>query len=174
MRACPTLPRMPVRIRDVESRDLGRIRSLNDDAVPAVNALSASDLAWFAAQAHYFRVAIDAASADGPAAFLIGLRPGLDYASENYRWFIRNYRDFGYVDRVVVDPVARRSGLARRLYGDFRRALPGDVGVMVCEVNLHPPNPASLGFHEWLGFRRVGSQETDNGAKRVALMEKRI
>lgn len=165
---------MPMRIRDVKSRDLGRIRSLNDDAVPTVNALSASDLDWFAAHAHYFRAAIRPKGSDGVTAFLIGLRPGLDYASENYRWFCRRYRDFGYVDRVVVDPAARRSGLARRLYEDFQRSLPSDVAVMTCEVNLHPPNPASLGFHEQLGFRRVGSQAIDNGAKRVALLEKRI
>lgn len=165
---------MPVSIRDAETRDIGRIRLLNDDAVPTVNTLSASDLDWFAAHAPYFRVAIDPATADGPAAFLIGLRPGLDYRSENYRWFCRHYADFAYVDRVVVDPAARRRGLASRLYEDFRRAVSGDVPVMTCEVNLRPPNPASLDFHERLGFRRVGSQETDNGAKRVALLEKRL
>jgi predicted GNAT superfamily acetyltransferase len=28
-------------------------------------------------------------------------------------------------------------------------------------------------FHERYGFRKVGSQDTDGGAKRVALMEKK-
>lgn len=172
--ACPTLPRMPVPIRDVESRDIDRIRSLNDDAVPTVNVLTNADLDWFASHAHYFRVVIDAHGADRPAAFLVGLRPGLDYASENYRWFSRNYRDFAYVDRVVVDPQARRSGFASLLYEDFRLSLPDELAVMTCEVNLRPPNPASLRFHERLGFRQVGTQETDGGAKRVALMEKRL
>jgi predicted GNAT superfamily acetyltransferase len=165
---------MPVPIRDVESGDIDRIRSLNDDAVPTVNALSNADLDWFADHAHYFRVVIDPHDADQPAAFLIGLRPGLEYASENYRWFCRNYRDFAYVDRVVVDPQFRRSGFASLLYRDFQRSLPAELAVMTCEVNLEPPNPASLRFHERLGFRRVGSQETDGGAKCVALMEKRL
>ncbi len=165
---------MPVRIRDVDDSDIGRVRALNNHAVPTVNALSASDLDWFAAHAHYFRVAVDTHSADAAAAFLIGLRPGLDYASENYRWFCRHYRDFGYVDRVVVDPSARRRGLAGRLYQDFRETLPAEVTVMTCEVNLRPPNPGSLDFHARLGFRRVGSQETGRGEKCVALMEKRL
>ena len=162
---------MPVRIRDVEAQDIDRIRSLNDAAVPAVNALSTAELGWFAKHAHYFRLATVTEHAD---AFLIGLRPGLDYRSENYQWFLRQYDDFAYVDRVVVDPGSRRRGLASRLYEDFRHGLPAEVTVMTCEVNLQPPNPSSLRFHERLGFRRVGTQETGNGTKRVALMEKRL
>jgi len=46
--------------------------------------------------------------------------------------------------------------------------------LVTCEVNLHPPNPGSLRFHEGLGFRALGEQETGLGSdgmpKRVRLM----
>ena len=41
---------------------------------------------WFADNAYYFRVA---RINDAFAGFLIGLRPGIDYNSENYRWCLR-------------------------------------------------------------------------------------
>ena len=41
---------------------------------------------------------------------------------------------------------------------------------VTCEVNLQPPNPRSLSFHERLGFREVGRQSTKGGAFTVILM----
>jgi predicted GNAT superfamily acetyltransferase len=43
---------------------------------------------------------------------------------------------------------------------------------MTCEVNLSPPNAASMRFHRRLGFEQVGSQFTEAGAKQVALLAK--
>jgi predicted GNAT superfamily acetyltransferase len=42
--------------------------------------------------------------------------------------------------------------------------------VLFCEVNVRPRNDASLAFHEAIGFREVGQQDTDGGAKRVSLL----
>ena len=41
---------------------------------------------------------------------------------------------------------------------------------VTCEVNLDPPNPGSLAFHERLGFERLGSQATKGGSVTVALL----
>jgi predicted GNAT superfamily acetyltransferase len=41
---------------------------------------------------------------------------------------------------------------------------------VTCEVNLDPPNPRSLAFHERLGFREVGRQATKGGAFTVVLL----
>ena len=103
-------------IRDVTADDLDTVLGINESVVPAVNSLSREQMDWFRLHAHYFRVA---GIGEDVGAFLIGLRPGLDYASLNYRWFVANYGDFGYVDRVAVDERARRAGLASRLYADF-------------------------------------------------------
>lgn len=155
----------------VTAADLERVLALNEAAVPHVNSIDLEQLRWFADNAFYFKVAtID----DTLVCFLIGLRPGVDYRSENYRWFCQNYEDFGYVDRVAVDESARRFGVASRLYEDFAALLEGVVPCMTCEVNIRPPNASSMRYHEQHGFRQVASQETEGGLKEVALLEKRL
>lgn len=158
-------------IRDVRDDELEAVLSLNEASTPAVNSISIEKMRWFTGEAAYFRVCADG---DDIGAFLIALRPGTSYDSPNYAWFCRNYDDFGYIDRVAVAPHARRLGLASRLYEDFRSTLPASVAVMTCEVNLKPPNESSMQFHRRLGFRQVGIQDIDGGAKQVALLEKKL
>ena len=156
---------------DITAADLEDVLALNEASVPHVSSIDLEQMQWFAANAAYFRVI---RHHGGLAGFLIGLGPGLDYASENYRWFSRNYRGFGYIDRVVVDPAARRLGIASRLYDDFASTLEREVPYLTCEVNIRPPNASSMRFHEKFGFVRVATQETEGGTKEVALMEKKL
>ena len=162
---------MPFELRKVESSDLGAIVELNESVVPAVNSVPLEKMQWFAQHASYFKVAVDA---DGVGAFLIGLRAGVPYESPNYQWFCASYPDFAYIDRVAVADRARRQGLASRLYDDFELAQRSEVSVMTCEVNLEPPNPGSMRYHEQRGFRQIGSQATEGGRKIVALLEKAL
>ncbi len=162
---------MSITIRTLRPPDLDAVLELNESAIPAVNSLSREDIQWFADHAAYFRVAADA---KGIAAFLVGLRDGSAYESPNYRWFSAHYAAFAYVDRVAVAERARRQGLASQLYDDFEGMMRPLVAVVTCEVNLHPPNPGSMRFHERRGFRRVGTQEIDDGRKKVALLELRL
>ena len=48
-----------------------------------------------------------------PIGFLIGLLPGLNYGSENYKWFSAIYSSFIYVDRVVIDSKNQNKGLEK-------------------------------------------------------------
>ena len=148
---------------------LEAVHALNLASVPHVNALNTDELLWFAGEAIYFRVAT---IGDRLAGFLVGLGPGLEYASPNYRYFSERHQAFAYVDRVAVAEDARRQGVANQLYADFIDSVRDRVAVMTCEVNLRPANPGSLRFHESLGFRIVATQETEGGNKEVALMEK--
>jgi predicted GNAT superfamily acetyltransferase len=160
-----------MQLSDIAEADLDLVLALNEASVPHVNSIDLSQMRWFATNAYYFRIA----RVDGRfAGFLIGLRPGLEYGSENYRWFCDNYPDFGYVDRVAVDASARRLGVASRLYDDFAEKLHGHVDCMTCEVNIRPSNESSMRYHEIHGFVQVASQETEGGAKKVALMEKKL
>lgn len=157
------------KVRDVAAADLPAVLRLNGAMVPAVNDIGIDQMRWFADHAGYFRVA---AAEQRILAFLIGLRPGLDYSSPNYRWFCGRYEEFGYIDRVAVTPTARRLGLATRLYRDFESSLPDHVPVLTCEVNVRPPNESSMRFHERFGFAQVATQVIDDGAKEVALLVK--
>jgi len=157
-------------ISPIQNRDFDEVLALNTASVPHVNLIPLEQLQWFVAHASFVRVArID----ERLAGFLIGLRPGTDYASPNYRWFCAHYDDFAYIDRVAVAEWARRQGIAEALYAAFADSQPG-VPVLTCEVNIRPSNEGSMVFHQRLGFRQVGSQETDGGKKEVALMEKAL
>jgi predicted GNAT superfamily acetyltransferase len=160
-----------MQLLDVTESDLADVVALNEASLPHVSSMDMEQTRWFAANAWYFRIA----RIDGLfVGFLIGLRPGIAYGSENYRWFCENYRDFGYVDRVAVAAAARRQGVASNLYDDFASALRGEVEVMTCEVNIRPANESSMRYHEMHGFRQVASQETEGGTKEVAMMERAL
>lgn len=157
-------------ISEIEENDYGAVLALNADSVPHMNLISEIELQWFVKHAALACVAkID----DSLVGFLIGLRPGMSYASPNYEWFCENRKDFAYVDRVAVAKSARRKGVADSLYRYFAESQAG-TPVMTCEINIRPPNPGSMLFHKRMGFRQIGSQETEQGKKEVALMEKTL
>jgi len=155
--------------RPIGPADLGALAALNDSAVPAVNALGLDGLATHVPRCDVAVVIDD--DAELAVAFLLALVPGTDYASENYRWFEANHPGSLYVDRIVVHPTWQGRGLGRLLYAAVdARASELGLAEITCEVNLEPPNPASLAFHARLGFTRIGEQSTYGGAGRVAMM----
>ncbi|MFI5244185.1 MAG: GNAT family N-acetyltransferase [Gemmatimonadales bacterium] len=156
-------------MRDAVVSDHAVVLALNNGAMPHVNELSEDAFAWITGHADYFRVAEDDS---GVVGFVIALRAGLEYWSLNYRWFTERGGDFLYLDRIVVAERARRAGVGRALYDDIGRFASGTWPRITLEVNLLPPNPGSLVFHERQGFRRVGVREEDGGTKAVALMER--
>jgi predicted GNAT superfamily acetyltransferase len=102
--------------------------------------------------------------------FLLAFREGADYDSPNYGWFTERYPRFLYVDRVVVAGTARGHGVGTLLYRDmFKFAAASAVGLVTCEFDIDPPNPASEGFHARFGFREAGRQRVADGRKQVSL-----
>ncbi|GIG27872.1 GNAT family N-acetyltransferase [Cellulomonas marina] len=159
-------------LRPVVEADLPALARLNDGAVPAVNGIGTDGLARLVAMS---ALALTAGPADDPAALLLALAPGADYASENYRWFSRHRPGSLYVDRVVVADAVRGSGLGSALHAVvLAEAVRRGLGEVTCEVNLEPPNPGSLRFHTRLGFVPVGEQDTDGGAKRVVMLARGV
>jgi predicted GNAT superfamily acetyltransferase len=161
-----------VLLRDLARADLAAALALNNESVPALNPLDQPELARLVALTMVSLVA----GVDGAfAGFCMVMPPGVDYASLNYAWFSAHagelgYDAFAYLDRIAVSPSARRLGVGRAFYDRLVEVLSGRVPVLFCEVNLRPRNDASLAFHEAVGFREVGQQDTDGGAKRVSLL----
>lgn len=156
-------------IRDAVVADHPVVLALNNGATPHVNALNEEEFAWLANRARHFRVLEDAG---GIAGFVLCLPSGLDYWSENYRWFTRRFAEFLYLDRVVVAERARRLGVGRALYEDMHATVAADWLRITLEVNLRPPNPASVAFHEKMGYRPIGVREYDEGKKIVQMFER--
>jgi predicted GNAT superfamily acetyltransferase len=159
-------------LRDLADEHLAAALALNNECVPAVSPLDRPELARLVGLTSVSLVA----EVDGSfAGFCMVMPPGVDYASLNYRWFSTRapglgFDTFAYLDRIAVAPSARRLGVGRALYDHLAATLRRQVPVLFCEVNLRPRNDASLAFHAAIGFREVGQQDTDGGAKRVSLL----
>lgn len=153
-------------IRDITEADLPALAALNDSEAEAVNALGVAGLGAQLQWAWAARMA-----ADG-AAFLLAFDHATPPQGPNHAWFIARESGFAYVDRVVVSPAARGRGLARALYRDLaRRAVAERIPLLCCEVNLDPPNPASMAFHEKLGFAPCGEATDPRNGKRVRYLK---
>jgi predicted GNAT superfamily acetyltransferase len=146
-------------IRSILRHDLPAILALNNAHAKDVNALTAEALQALLAVAAHARVV------DGDKGFLIALSEQTPPQGPNHAWFLARYPAFVYIDRVVVAPEARGMGHARRLYEDLAADAAGRP--LCCEVNLVPPNPGSMTFHERIGFVACGEGDDPRTGKRV-------
>ena len=154
-------------IRNAEPGDYEFILNVNDVNVEVLSPMPMERMLWLKDMCEMFVVA----EVDGvPAAFLMALREGKPYDSENYVWFSEKYPEFLYIDRIVIDEPFRSTGIGRQLYDavkDHARAT--CVKVVTCEVDTIPYNEPSLKFHEAMGFKEVGEQIIRGGAIKVSL-----
>lgn len=145
------------------------VLALNNAHEVELSRLDSGRLTALLARAFYARVIGHA------GAFLLAFDEGAEYDSPNYLWFRGRYPRFVYVDRLAVAPAARGRGHARRLYADLiGRATAAGHGVVVCEVNSDPPNPASDALHDALGFTEVGRAVLHGGGKTVRYLASSI
>jgi len=158
-----------VRVVPASAEHFPAILALNEAAVHYLSPLDAGRLAALHQQAAWHTVLLDGELA---LAFLLAFAPGASYDSPNYRWFADRYRDFLYVDRVVVSEARRHAGLGSLLYRElFAHARNSGFARVVCEYDLDPPNPASAAFHRRLGFREVGRQRAATTGKLVSMQD---
>lgn len=166
----PAAPALPdgLTLRPLTAADAPALAVLNDAAAPAVPVTAPDDLARLIDLAG---LALGLERAGRLVGFVIAMQPGAAYESENYVFFEGRGIDHLYVDRIVIDAAERGTGLGAVLYAAvFAAARQQGRHEVTCEVNLDPPNPGSLAFHERLGFRSVGTQATKGGAVTVSLL----
>ena len=94
--------------------------------------------------------------------FIICMREGTAYGSENYKFFTQRLKKFLYVDRVAIDSRHRRSGLGQAIYLDIFALASNDSLPIALEVNTQPINQPSLNFHEKMGFDQIGTKDFDD------------
>lgn len=157
-----------IRLRPLTAADADALAPLNDDAAPAVPITAPADLAQLVALAG---LALGLEREGRLVGFVLAMQPGAEYDSENFVFFESRGVDHLYVDRIVIDADERGRGLGAALYAAvFNAAREQGRREVTCEVNLDPPNPGSLAFHDRLGFRSVGTQATKGGAVTVSLL----
>ena len=156
-------------VRDAEPRDEDFILALNAACTPAVGDMTREAYRQLVGWSH--RVLIAEAGGE-PAGFLILVRPGSAYPSDNYGWFEQTFGRHLYVDRIAVSGRARGAGAGRALYEEaLRLAAELDEERVTAEVNENPPNPESMAFHAKMGFRQLTSRMSRSG-KVVAMLER--
>jgi len=156
-------------VRTAGEGDEDFILALNAACTPAVGEMTREKYRQLVGWS--YRVLI--AEAGGhPAGFMILVRPGSAYPSDNYGWFEKEFGRHLYVDRIAVSASARGTGAGRALY-EHALQLAADLGEerVTAEVNEDPPNPESMAFHDRLGFRHLLSRVSGSG-KRVAMLER--
>ena len=156
-----------IRIRNATADDAPAILALNDAAVQYTSAMDALRLQELQALAGLnWVITVD----DIVAGFLLAMREGAGYANANYDFFAARYPVFLYVDRIVIAPEHAGLKLGTQVYeAVFAHARTQGVPAVTCEYNIEPPNEASRRFHDKFGFREIGTQWLDGGAKRVSL-----
>jgi len=160
-------------IRDYVAADAEPVLALNEACTPDVGPMDETKLAEFAEWASYFRVV----DVDGQVrAMLIGLDQNAPYSSPNFGWFVEHVRRFAYIDRIAVDESQRGLGWGPALYKDFEIwAVGAGLPQLCAEVNIEPPNPRSVRFHEIYGFSQLEEFEpTGSSAYRVVMLAKPV
>ena len=161
------------RLRVMREADLPQVRELNNAAAPAMNPLTEEELAALFDFCDVRLVSTD--RNHRLLAFMLSMGTGQAYTSVNYRWFEDRGVRHQYIDRIVVSPLAKGTGIGRALYESvFERARERGASEVTAEVNVMPPNPGSLAFHERLGFRQLAEQDTRDGTVRVALLARPV
>jgi predicted GNAT superfamily acetyltransferase len=160
-----------ISIRDVCRADLAEVLEINRAATPAVSRLDATSAESLVALASVVWVALEH---ERIAGYMIGFLASDGYAGDEFRWFKQRAASFVYVDQIAISPNHRRCGIGRLFYARLAEwSAENDCRAMTCEVNLAPPNPASLAFHSRCGFMKVGKMQTSDG-RQVALLEHRL
>lgn len=159
-------------VRSATPEDYDQILKLNEESVHFLSPLSKEKLIHLHQQSEILKVV----EVDGVVeAFVLALSEGKDYDSVNYIWFEKNYEKFLYIDRVVVSLKQQSSGLGKLLYDEvFKHAESVGTPVVTAEIDIEPPNPVSLKFHEKFGFQEVGQQAVAGGKKIVSLQAVKV
>ena len=154
-------------IRDIQESDYNDIVDLNASEVQYTNVMDIDRVNYLDSLSTYHKVAV----LNGRVvAFLLAMKDHCQYQNDNFNWFSLRYKEFLYIDRIVVGRSFQGHKIGSLLYEDvFNYAREEKITVITCEINIVPPNESSLAFHAKHGFREVGTQWIVNGQKQVSM-----
>ena len=165
---------MTVTLRPFQLHDTAAVLAMNLASEKFLSPLNETRLHQLRKQSALFWVAEKHSQLVG---FLMGFCANAGYNSINYQWFDQRLQHFLYIDRVVVAEAARGLGLGTQFYDAVADwAIHHQLVWLAAEIDIEPPNPGSLAFHQQRGFVAVADQilNSTGGTKRVALQVKSL
>lgn len=152
-------------IRALQISDSSLIWEINEQGLPGTGKVSEQEIVDLL---EFSSLSIGLFDNNSLLGFVICLPPKTAYGSLNYLWFNERYDDFLYVDRIAVSTANRNQKIGSKLYQAVIDTA-SKLGVPIAaEVNLRPPNPDSVRFHQRHGFTEIGQFE--HGQKAVIMM----
>jgi hypothetical protein len=153
----PKFKMLAINHGNMNDDQLQKIYDLNQANTPEVGFLdSIQELENLISLSSYNLVAMDG---DAVIGFIVCLREGTSYGSENYKFFSKKLKKFLYVDRVAIHKDYQRSGLGKAIYRNIFLEAKKDILPIALEVNTVPLNQPSLNFHELMGFDQVATKD---------------
>ena len=158
-------------LRQIVRADCGEVLRINAASLPGVAPLDKPEFD------RLLEIPNTHLAIEGPAASLKGyalaFTSSAPYDGEEFQAFIDSgLKPFIYIDQVASDADHRRRGIASYLYRALEiHARQLSFSALCCEVNLEPPNPGSIAFHQDRGFRQTRVLQTQDG-RTVALLRK--
>ena len=161
-------------VRNIEIADIPRVLEINNANTPGVSELTFTELETDLENSLH-ALAIDNEQGE-VCAFCITFDPSAPDAGDNHRWFAERYKSFVYLDRIAINSNHQNRGLGALLYQSVEQHMihSSEYSLLCCEVNLEPPNPGSLRFHQHIGFTEVGQSIPEYANYRVSYLSKSI
>ena len=138
------------------------MHSLNQENIPEVG--DVSDLVDFQLLLDFSEHILCFKDKGAVIGFVLCMREGQSYQSENYKYLTSRFSNFLYIDRIAIKKEYRRRGLGEKIYLELV-SIAEKLGLdILCEVNTRPRNDASLLFHEKMGFEEIGTNDFEKNS----------
>ena len=157
-------------IRNLAPANIEAIWAINEQGLPGTGRVSEREVADLL---QLSSLSVGMFDGNELLGFVICLPPRTRYGSLNYQWFNDHYSAFVYVDRIAVSTLQRNQGVGTKLY-EIVVAYSKEKNIPIAaEVNLNPPNPGSIRFHERFNFEQVGVLHHDEKSVTMLLRNER-
>lgn len=159
-------------IDELKPGDWNAVLQINASVQPAVASVDWRELNRLLALKGRHRVARKEGAVVG---YMLSFPSESFYDGEEFIFLHKLARaPFIYVDQLAISAEHQRRGIGRMFYSSLMNSASHvEAQSICCEVNLSPPNPASLNFHYQLGFAQIASLHVADG-RTVALLERRL
>jgi len=159
-------------LRRYAAGDRDALLRLNADNRPALAAVDDSTLTELLEFEGFHLVAVDRTGA--VVGYLMSFPRESAYDDTEIAELRRRLTEpFFYICQIAIAPEYRRQRIGRAFYAEVENAARRQgVGVLCCDVNIDPPNHASLAFHRRLGFVEIAAGLAGNGTPIVYLVRR--